>query len=196
MRWDSVKIPIISSSMYRLLARLYLDIDPRKALQYAEQASENGDTLGASVHSDVLDYVSGTLPSTSYLSHNRLQLISQLIAKLDPSFAYQVLGSGDLGKSGFITFISGTRFCLIKTDQAFCFVLDSWKKFSNNSLRDILSSEKLTCIICLSQTGVATSCPGCGIKLCSFSCLGEYQDYHQLSCAKPAPCINFYTKKY
>ena len=183
--------------MCRLLARLYLDIDPRKALRYAEQASENGDNLGASVHSDVLDYVSGTLPSSSYLSNNRVQLISHLIAKLDPSFAYHVGGSGDLGNSGFITFISGTIYLLHKTQETDTnFILESWKKFSTDYLGKILSSEKLTCIICLSQTGIDTSCPGCGMKVCSLSCLADYQDHHHHFCAKPAPTIDFYTKKY
>ena len=93
--------------MFRLLARLYLEVDPGKALQYASKASKAGDALGASVHADILDSVSGTIPSVSNQSASRVQLVSHLIAKLDPSFAYHAASSGGLGYSGFINYLSG-----------------------------------------------------------------------------------------
>ena len=93
--------------MFRLLARLYLEVDPGKALQYASKASKAGDALGASVHADILDSVSGTIPSVSHQSASRVQLVSHLIAKLDPSFAYHAASSGGLGYSGFINYLSG-----------------------------------------------------------------------------------------
>ena len=181
--------------MFRLLARLYLDVDPEKALQYAAKASESGDTIGASVHAEILDSVSGTVPSVLHISASRVQLVSHLIAKLDPSFAFHAGNSGDLGYSGFITFNSGNT-NIFEIVQASLLFIGAWEKFSNKFLSDALSCDKLTCIICLSQIADPTTCSGCGMKVCSLACLQVYQGYHHLFCGRAAPHIEFYTKKY
>ena len=89
------------------MARLYLSTDPDRALQYAKYATDNGDTQGFSVLADVLDYMSCPKSSSSCLNTTRVQLISQVIVKLDPSFASNVGSCVGLEKSGYIKFISG-----------------------------------------------------------------------------------------
>ena len=79
-------------TMSRLLARLYLDVVTEKALQYTSKASESGDTIGASVHADILDSVSGTIPSVPHIRSTCVQLVRHLIAKPGPSFAYNEFG--------------------------------------------------------------------------------------------------------
>ena len=74
-------------------------------------------------------------------------------------------------------------------------ILGAWEKFSNDFLREALSRDKLTCIICLSQIGDPTTCAGCGMKVCSPACQQLYQGHHQLFCGKAAPHIDFYVKK-
>ena len=93
------------------MARLYLGTDPDRALYYAKKSTDNGDTLGFSVLAEVLDYVSGSsIDTPSLISTSRVQLISQIIVKLDPSFASNVGSCANLEKSGFIRFITGLYF--------------------------------------------------------------------------------------
>ena len=90
------------------MARLYLGTDPDRALYYAKKSTDNGDTLGFSVLAEVLDYVSGSsIDTPSLISTSRVQLISQIIVKIDPSFASNVGSCANLEKSGFIRFITG-----------------------------------------------------------------------------------------
>ena len=90
---------------FRLLARLYLDTNPAKSLAYANHASTLGDIPATSVHADILD--AGKAPDSAQVTATRLRKISQLLAKLDPIFAFNVGRTERIKKSGFITFITG-----------------------------------------------------------------------------------------
>lgn len=91
-------------SNFRLLARLYLDLDPAKSLLFAEQAVALGDIASEPLLAIILDKIPG---NSSQISNTRLQLISQLLSKIDPAFAFNVSKSEMLKNSGFINFITG-----------------------------------------------------------------------------------------
>ena len=87
------------------MARLYLSSDPAKSLLYANQATALGDMPAAAVHADVLD--TSMVPDSNQVSTNRLRMTSQLLAKLDPCFSYNVSSSEKIKESGFIRYITG-----------------------------------------------------------------------------------------
>lgn len=82
-----------------------MDTDINKSLAYAKQAASLGDSASNKIQADILD--SGLIKNTQQLSANRIQLISQLISKLDPFFSYNVLKSDSIKNSGFINFATG-----------------------------------------------------------------------------------------
>ena len=90
----------------RLLARLYTGIDVNKSMAFAKQASALGDIPASQIQGDLLD--SGLEDPNRY-SSKRLSLSSQLLAKLDPCFSFNVLKNESLRESDFITFIQGIK---------------------------------------------------------------------------------------
>ena len=89
----------------RLLARLYLDSNPTKSHFYAKEAASLGDIPSTKVHANILD--SGLVTNVQQLSSNRLHQTSLLLSKLDPCFSYNANEFESIGKSGFITTITG-----------------------------------------------------------------------------------------
>ena len=85
---------------------MYLDLDPAKALLFAEKAVALGDIASESLLATIIDKIPGT---SSQITNTRLQLISQLMSKIDPAFAYNVRKSEKLKNSGFINFITGNH---------------------------------------------------------------------------------------
>ena len=75
------------------------------ALKHATYAAELGDIEGASVHAAILDKYS--CHPSSHTSATRARLISQLISRLDPCFAYHASQSEKLKGCGFIQFTTG-----------------------------------------------------------------------------------------
>ena len=99
------KIPQIIWYHSRFLARLHLTSNPSKDHSYAIQAASLGDIGAEAVLAEILD--SGNVSSTTHTSTNRVELMGQLLAKLDPEFSYNVNKSEKLRTSGFITYMAG-----------------------------------------------------------------------------------------
>ena len=92
--------------VYRILSRLLADTDPQKSLEYADIAISLGDLVSCRLKSDLLDRVTPSSPVQ--ISSTRLLLISQLICKLDASFAYNAGSCDTSQRQRFISFITGT----------------------------------------------------------------------------------------
>ena len=82
-----------------------MDRDLEKALHYATVAEELGDSEAASIRAEILDRSPNN--RSGHITATRARLVSQLLAKLDPSFAYHAGVSEKVKGSGFIQYISG-----------------------------------------------------------------------------------------
>ena len=91
----------------RLLGRLFSDTDTSLSLQYLRLATDLGDVHAGSVHAAVLD--TNNLQGQDHITRARLQLLSQVLVKLDPAFSYNSIKSEIIKQSGFIQFIAGTQ---------------------------------------------------------------------------------------
>ena len=77
------------------------------SLYYSRLATDLGDVHAGAVHAAVLD--TSNIQGQDHVSRTRLQLLSQVLAKLDPGFSYNSIKSVNIKKSGFIKFIAGTQ---------------------------------------------------------------------------------------
>ena len=77
----------------------------QQSLDYATTASKLGDLAAPALQAHLLDYGGATSPTS--MGKGRVRTISQLIAKIDPTFAYNASTSQPVGKSGFIRFLTG-----------------------------------------------------------------------------------------
>jgi hypothetical protein len=82
-----------------------MGFDPKKALTYAQKASTLGDISAKHIEAAILD-IDPSL-ETQKSSLTRLQTISSLISKIDPSFAYNSTSCEKIRKSGFIAYLTG-----------------------------------------------------------------------------------------
>ena len=96
------------SEIFRLLARLLFVSDPNAAYNYAEKALSLGDSAALNIKNELLD--SGKVESSDQVSSSKLLLISQLLCKLDPCFAYNAESLIAGKRQDFITFITGKLF--------------------------------------------------------------------------------------
>ena len=87
-----------------------MEDDPETALHYATVAEELGDCEAASIRAEILDRSLST--GSGHMTTARARLVSQLLAKLDPSFAYHAGVSEKIKGSGFIQFISGLNYSM------------------------------------------------------------------------------------
>ena len=81
--------------------------DPQQSLAYATTATKLGDLAAPSLQAHLLDHGGAASPTT--MGKDRLCTISQLIANLDPSFAYNAMTIQTLRESGFIRFLTGRK---------------------------------------------------------------------------------------
>ena len=72
---------------------------------FANQAFALGDISASKIQADLLD--SGLVEGSNQYSSQRLSLTSQLLAKLDPCYSFNVLKNDHLRDSEFITFLIG-----------------------------------------------------------------------------------------
>ena len=79
-------------------------MNPSEAFQHAASASSLGDITSPALEAYILD--NNSLTSDSLVGRDRLGTISQLIIKLDPTYAYHANGSHEKQKK-FISFIFG-----------------------------------------------------------------------------------------
>ena len=79
--------------------------NPFKSLSHAKLATSLGDVPSTVIHATILD--NDLLKNAEQFTTNRLQLSSQLMAKLDPCFSFNAQDSKDLTNLGFIKLITG-----------------------------------------------------------------------------------------
>ena len=96
--------------IFRLLSRLLFETDPNKSFYYAERAIFLGDSGAIKLKTDLLD--SGRIRSTDQISSTKLQLVSQLLCKLDSGFAFNARHLDESRRKDFITFITGWLYFL------------------------------------------------------------------------------------
>ena len=94
--------------IFRLLARLLTVSNPNAAYNYAEKAVSLGDSAAILIKKDLLD--SGKVVLSDQISSSKLLIISQLLCKLDPIFAYNAESLIVDKRKDFITFITGRLF--------------------------------------------------------------------------------------
>ena len=78
------------------------------ALHYSKLAAGLGDVHAGAVHAAVLD--ASHPQGQDHVSRTRLQLLGQVLVKLDPAFSYNSLKSEKVRQSGFIPFILGMEY--------------------------------------------------------------------------------------
>ena len=79
--------------------------NPFKSLSHAKLATSLGDIPSTVIHATILD--NDLLKNAEQFTTNRLQLSSQLMAKLDPCFSFNAQDSKDLTNLSFIKLITG-----------------------------------------------------------------------------------------
>ena len=89
----------------RLLARLSCETNPREALNHATTAVSLGDIAAPAIQSYILDH--STLGPSSIMGKDRLSTISQLIAKLDPVFAFNASSTQHTRETGLVNTLAG-----------------------------------------------------------------------------------------
>ena len=89
-----------------MLSRLASRTDPDQALVYASAAAGMGDTSSIAVQAHLLDHAGANSPDKSVGEH-RLLTISQLIAKLDPVYAFNAPRTEAVMRSGFANQLTG-----------------------------------------------------------------------------------------
>ena len=90
------------------MSRLTMACDPQQSLAYATTASKLGDLAAPALQAHLLDHGGAVSPTT--MGKDRLYTISQLIAKVDPIFAYNAQTVQPLRKSGYIRFLTGNKY--------------------------------------------------------------------------------------
>ena len=88
-----------------------MNLDPKKALTYAQKSSSLGDTVSPTIQATILDLHPSLAPQKMTLT--RLQSIGSLISKIDPVFAYNATVQEPIKQSGFISIISGNNYLLV-----------------------------------------------------------------------------------
>jgi F420-0:gamma-glutamyl ligase-like protein len=87
------------------MSRLTMVSNPQQSLDYATTASKLGDLAAPALQAHLLDHGGATSHTT--MGKDRVRTISQLMAKIDPTFAFTASTSQPVGKSGFIGFLTG-----------------------------------------------------------------------------------------
>ena len=100
------------------------------ALEYQETAARLGGGLTGSSHGKLIDICGG--PETS---KKRVEIISKLIAKLDPVFASHSTQTPNVRQSGFVSFLTGSV-CQLASFIKF-FFRNVGKTFSCSSSRGL-----------------------------------------------------------
>lgn len=131
--------------MLRLLGRLHSNTNPSLSLHYSRLAADLGDLHAGAVHAAVLD--ANNLQGQDHISRARLQLLSQVLVKLDPAFSYNSIKSEIIRQSGFIRFIAGIQWWFIIVIMIFLppkihgrrIPWKSWGKFFSRTRHVVLS---------------------------------------------------------
>ena len=137
--------------------------DPQESLVFANTAAKLGDLAAPALQAHLLDH--GGATSCTIMGKDRLHTISQLIAKIDPSYAFNASTSQPLRESGYIRFLTGKNpnQCTV---IFFALFLEQWRSFSVAQLKElILLQENSICIICLTKESLKTSCEKCGFQV-------------------------------
>lgn len=88
-----------------MLSRLTFSHDPTLSLSYAQKAVSLGDSPSISLQTELLDRGTDSPDSLKRYTKARTLAVSQLLAKLDPSFSFNVSSSESLQQLGYINFI-------------------------------------------------------------------------------------------
>ena len=99
-------IPIIYFP--RVLSRLTVATDPDSSLSYATTALKLGDAGATGIQAHLLDYCN--LTTADLMGRERLSTISNLIAKLDPVYAYNSTILKSVKETGFVNQLIGNIF--------------------------------------------------------------------------------------
>ena len=91
--------------VFRILSRLYMNIDLSKSMEYVDTAISLGDSAAFKIKAELLDLCAPN--NKAQMSAERVLLVSKLLSKLDPSFASNANILNSDQKSGFLSFITG-----------------------------------------------------------------------------------------
>ena len=157
--------------VFRILARLLVEKDPQKSLMYADLAISLGDSASLKLKAGLLD--SGKVQCSDQMSSTKLSLTSQLLARLDPCFSFNVGRSEEIKKTGFISFITSNHLNIRTYSSLHTLfkISGKWHPHPNNVLRELLlSNYQSVCIICLATELL----PGSSCQTCNFKVLHKF----------------------